>query len=114
MVHRLLAAVALVTHLVFVLFAVLGGFLAWLLPWVLVPHVASALWGARVVAWRRTCPLSVAENWAREGSGRPPLHEGGFLTHYFEGRLYPAAWARRATVLMSGLVVGSWVGFAMR
>ncbi|GEP40697.1 hypothetical protein NPS01_43600 [Nocardioides psychrotolerans] len=56
------------THLVF-LFAVLGGFLAWLVPWVVVPHVASALWGARMAVFRRTCPLSVAENW---GSIRPP------------------------------------------
>jgi len=113
-VHRFVASVALVTHLIFVAFAVLGGFLAWLVPWVLVPHVASALWGACVLAWRRACPLSAAENWAREGAGRPRLHERGFVAHYFEGRLYPTAWARRVEMLACGLVCGSWLGFALR
>jgi hypothetical protein len=113
-VHRLVATFALVTHMIFVAFTVLGGFLAWLLPWVLVPHVASALWGGRMLAWRRTCPLSVAENWGRERAGLPRLHERGFLAHYFEDRLYPAAWARRVEILTSGLVLGSWFGFAVR
>jgi hypothetical protein len=113
-VHRLVATAALVTPMIFVAFTVLGGFLAWLLPWVLVPHVASALWGARMLAWRRTCPLSLAENWGRNGSGLPRLHERGFLAHYFEDRLYPAAWARRVEIVTSSLVLGSWVGFAVR
>jgi hypothetical protein len=113
-VHRLVALSALVSHLVFVAFTVLGGFLAWLVPWVLIPHVASALWGARMMAWRRTCPLSVVENWGRRGSGRPRLKEGGFIAHYFEGRLYPVAWARRVEILVGTLVVGSWLGFTVR
>ena len=112
--HRLVALTALGTHLVFVVFTVLGGFLAWLVPWVLLPHVASALWGARMVAWRRTCPLSVAENWGRAGSGRPGLSDGGFIAHYFEGRMYPKAWARRVEIVIGTLVVGSWVGLALR
>ena len=99
--------------MLFVAFTVLGGFLAWLLPWVFIPHVASALWGARMVAWRRKCPLSVAENWGRTGSGRPELQEGGFIVHYFEDRVYPAAWTRRIVILVGTLVLGSWVGFAL-
>jgi hypothetical protein len=112
-VHRLVSFVALVTHMVFVAFTVLGGFLAWLVPWVLVAHIASALWGARMAAWRRACPLSVAENWGRAGSGRATLHDRGFIAHYFEDRLYPAAWSRRIELLMATLVVGSWIGFAV-
>ncbi len=112
--HRFASLTALVTHLAFVAFAVLGGFLAWLVPWVLVPHVASALWGARMAVWRRACPLSVVENWGRAGSGRPDLHERGFIAHYFEDRLYPAAWSRRVELLIGTIVVGSWVGLAVR
>ncbi|MGA8845441.1 MAG: DUF2784 domain-containing protein [Nocardioides sp.] len=112
--HRVVALVSLVTHLVFVAFAVLGGFLAWLLPWVLLPHIVSALWGARMAVWRPVCPLSRVENWGRVGSGRPPLDDGGFITHYFEGRLYPEAWARRVVMVVGGLVVGSWLGLAVR
>ena len=112
--HRFVAFVAVVAHVLFIGFTLLGGFLAWLMPWVLVPHVLSALWGGVVLAWRRACPLSVAENWARAGSGRPRLPERGFIAHYFEGRVYPAAWARRVEIASCGLVFGSWLGFALR
>lgn len=100
-------------HLVFVAFTLLGGFLAWLLPWVLVPHLASALWGARMLALRAACPLSVAENWGRSGAGRRPLDEHGFIAHYFEGRLYPSGWTRRIELLAGAIVVGSWLGYAV-
>jgi len=113
-VHRFAATSAFLVHLVFVFFTVLGGFLAWVFPWLLVPHIASAAWGARMAVWRRACPLSVAENWGRAGSGRPPLTEGGFIAHYFENRLYPARWARRVEVVAGASVVGSWVGLTMR
>ena len=112
--HRFVAALALVVHVVFVAFTILGGFLAMLLPWVLIPHIASALWGARMAVWRPVCPLSRAENWGREGSGRPLLDDEGFIAHYFEGRVYPRSWARRVEAGVTALVVGSWVVFAVR
>jgi hypothetical protein len=111
---RLVARFALVIHVFVVAFTVLGGFLAWLLPWVFIPHLASTAWGARMLIWRRTCPLSVVENWGRTRSGRPQLDEGGFITHYFEGRLYPTSWARRVEILVITLVLGSWSWFAVR
>ena len=112
--HRFVAFVSLVTHMVFVAFAILGGFLAWLAPWVLIPHVASTLWSARMAIWRPVCPLSRAENWGRAGSGRPPLHDRGFLVHYFEDRVYSASSARRVGVAVCTLVLGSWFGLALR
>jgi hypothetical protein len=99
---------ALVAHLVFVGFTVLGGFLALLLPWVLIPHIAAALWGGRQAVTRAACPLSNLENWGRERAGRPPLDDGGFIAHYFEEKVYPRRWARRVEVVVGGLVVGSW------
>ncbi|GEP32280.1 hypothetical protein NSZ01_00480 [Nocardioides szechwanensis] len=112
--HRLVAAFAWTLHILFVAFAVLGGFLAWVLPWVVLPHLASALWGARMAIWRPRCPLSIVENWGRVGAGREGLHDEGFVAHYFEGRLYPKTWARRIELLVSTLVLGSWLGFALR
>ena len=112
--YRLVALTAFVTHVVFVAFTVLGGLLAWVAPWVLLPHLASAVWGARMVGFRRTCPLSVAENWARAGAGRPQLHERGWIAHYVEGRVYPLAWSRRVELGVGTLICGSWVGLAVR
>lgn len=111
--HRLVAAGAFAVHLVFVGFTVIGGFLAWLAPWLLLPHAAAALWGGRMAVSRGRCPLSRVENWARSRSGRPML-DGGFIAHYFEGRVYPTGWARRVAVLAGGVILGSWLGLAFR
>lgn len=112
--HRLVALTACATHVCFVAFMVVGGVLAWFAPWVLLPHLASAAWGAWMVGLRNRCPLSVAENWGRRGSGRPELHERGWLAHYVEGHVYPIAWARRVEIVAGTLVFGSWIGLAVR
>ncbi|MFT4262017.1 MAG: DUF2784 domain-containing protein [Nocardioides sp.] len=108
---RAVAKAAVIVHLMFLGFVVLGGFVAWLMPWTLVPHAASAAWGASVIRWRKACPLSRMENWARRGAGRPPLPADGFVAHYFEDRVYPRSWARRVEVGVCGIVIASWIGF---
>lgn len=105
---------AMLVHMVFVAFTVIGGFLAWLIPGLLIPHVVVAAWGGRQAVTRAECPLSVLEDWGRRGSGRPRLKQGGFIRHYFEGRLYPATWARRIEVFAGTLVIGSWLAIALR
>ena len=111
---RLVAAAAMAAHLAFLAFLVLGGFISWWVPWVLVAHVATALWGVWIVGTRRPCPLTALENWGRVRSGRPELDEAGFISHYLEGRLYPAGRARGVEVLAGVLVLVSWVGFVLR
>lgn len=98
----------------FMVFTVLGGFLALLAPWVLIPHLGSALWSARMAVFRSACPLSRLEDWGRSGAGDRRLHERGFVAHYFEDRVYPARWARRVEVGVGTLVVGSWVAISLR
>jgi hypothetical protein len=113
-VHRIVAPFALVVHMMFVGFTVIGGFLAWLAPWLLVPHLAAAAWGGRMALSRAVCPLSRLENWGRALAGRPALDERGFVAHYFEDRVYPTRWARRIEVLVGSIVVSSWIGFTLR
>lgn len=113
-VHRRLACVSCLAHMVFVGFTVIGGFLAWLVPALLVPHLAAAAWGGRMAITRAACPLSRIENWARRRAGKPQLHERGFVAHYFEGKVYPARWARKVEVAVGGLVVSSWAVLAAR
>ena len=112
--HQLVARGAWVTHVAFVTFTVLGGFLAWFLPWVLLPHLASAAWGARMTRAGRVCPLSRLENWGRSRDGRPRMHPDGFIAHYFEGHVYPRSWSRRVPILVGTLVVSSWTGLALK
>ena len=112
--HRLVVAAALVAHMVFVGFTVIGGLLAWIAPGFLIPHIAAAMWSGRMAATRASCPLSRIEDWGRAHAGLPRLHEHGFIAHYFEGRVYPMNWARRVEVLAGSLVIGSWLGLALR
>ena len=112
--HRLVAPFALVAHLVFVGFTVVGGFLAWFVPWVFIPHIAAAAWGGRMALTRAACPLSRLEDWGRTRAGRPMLDERGFVAHYFEGKVYPARWARRIEILLLTVILGSWLGLAAR
>lgn len=112
--HRLVAGSALVVHLLFLAFTVLGGFLACLVPWFFVPHLAAAAWSGRMAATRAACPLSRLEDWGRVGSGRPLMSERGFVAHYFEGRVYPVRWGRRVEMLIGGVILGSWITFSLR
>ena len=110
---RLVAALAVALHVGFLGFLLLGGFASWWQPRVLPFHVGAAAWGVWIVATRRPCPLTAMENWGRVRSGRPRLDERGFIPHYLEGRLYPDSWARKVEVVAGGLVVVSWIGFAL-
>lgn len=112
--HKLVARIALAVHMVFVAFTVFGGFLAWMAPWVLIPHLGTAAWGARMAALRAKCPLSTLENWGRRGAGDEQLQEGGFITHYFEDRVYPKRWARKVEIIAGTVIIGSWIGLTVR
>ncbi|WGX96652.1 DUF2784 domain-containing protein [Nocardioides sp. L-11A] len=112
--HRVVAAGAFVAHVLFVGFTVVGGFLAWLMPWVFIPHLAAAIWGGRMAATDAACPLSRLEDWGREGAGKPRMDERGFIAHYFEDRVYPSRLARRVEVVVATVILGSWLGFAIR
>jgi hypothetical protein len=114
MVHRIVATTTAVIHAAFVVFAVLGGFIAWLIPWLFLPHLLAAMWGGRMVFTRAACPLSNLENWGRARAGRPTLSEDGFIVHYFEDRLYPAKWRKRVVLVAAGLVLGSLFGTTLR
>lgn len=100
--------------MVFVAFAIVGGFVAWLIPTMLLPHLGVAAWSGRMALTNARCPLSRLENWARRHAGRPLLHEDGFIAHYFEDRVYPRRWARRVEILVGGIIVTSWLGLALR
>jgi len=109
--YDLLVVAALVAHLAFLGYLALGGFLAWRHPHTLAPHVAVVAWGLGSVVIGYPCPLTAAEQWARERAGRPALPAGGFIQHYLSGVVYPERYLAVVQVLVGLLVVASWVGF---
>lgn len=101
--YDLLADGVVVLHGLFIVFAVLGGFLALWRPWIAFVHVPAALWGAYVEFSGRICPLTPLENRFRDLAGEVG-YTGGFIAHYITPLIYPEGLTRE-TQLWLGLIV---------
>jgi len=116
--YRLLADLTVVVHLGFVVFVVMGGFLAWRwrrLAWV---HLPAAAWGALIEFRGWICPLTPLENHLRRLAGQTG-YGGGFVEHYVIPVLYPAGLTTDVQLVLGTLVVvvngaAYWVYFARR
>ena len=113
MVYRFLADAVMLTHIAFLVFLALGGFVAWGFRWLIVPHVAAAGWGLVSVLVGIGCPLTGWEDRLRRGAGEAGL-SGGFVDTYLTGVVYLQDHLVTARLLVAGLVAASWVGFAVR
>jgi len=105
MVFSVLADLAVVIHIMFVLFVLFGGLavvrrprLAWL-------HLPAALWGALIEFKGWICPLTYLENHFRHVGGEAG-YSGSFIEHYLEPLLYPLGLTTRSQVLMGMIVLG--------
>ncbi len=103
MLARVLADAVAVLHLGFIVFVVLGGFLAlrwrWM-PWVHLPAVA---WGALVELGGWPCPLTPLEHWLRQLANAEG-YAGGFVDRYLLPVVYPAALTREGQKVLGVLV----------
>lgn len=104
--YRLLADAVLVLHALFVVFVVIGGFLAirWRrLVWF---HAPAALWGAAIEFRGWICPLTPLENALRRAGGQAG-YPGGFLEHYLLPVIYPPGLTRGVQVVLGVVVVAA-------
>jgi hypothetical protein len=104
MMHGWLADLVVAIHALFVVFVVVGGFLATWKPWIAFLHVPAALWGAFVEFSGRICPLTPLENEFRRLAGDAG-YSGGFIQHYITPLLYPEGLTRDLQFLLGGGVV---------
>ncbi len=112
MFYRLGADLILIVHLLFVLFVVFGGLLAWRWRRLVRVHLAAVIWGALVEFTGFICPLTPLEVRLRELGGEAG-YAGDFIGHYLAGLLYPAGLTRSlqiglgiAVVLINALIYG--------
>jgi hypothetical protein len=93
-----------VVHLGFVMFVVLGGFLAWRWRLLIWAHAPVVLYGALIefIGW--TCPLTPLENHFRRLAGESG-YQGGFIEHYLIPLLYPVHYTMDLRVTLGLLVV---------
>ena len=105
MIYRALADFVLLLHMAFVLFAALGGLLAFKWRRVAWFHIPAALWAPLIefVGWE--CPLTPLENWFRRQGGEAG-YQTGFIERYLLPLIYPAPFPRTLHVVLGLLVLG--------
>lgn len=109
MMYRLLADAILVFHFLFVVFVVVGGFLALKWRWLMWIHIPVAVWGAGIEFAGGVCPLTPLENQFREKGGQEG-YDGSFIDQYIVKLVYPKGLTRTHQLLL-GLFVLSLNAF---
>ena len=103
MLDRLAADAVVALHLAFVVFAALGGMLAWrrlAFAWL---HLPALAWAAFVEFSGSICPLTPLENRLRARAGEAG-YSGSFVEHYLMPVLYPVGLTPDAQ---------TWIGAAL-
>ncbi len=101
---RLLANAVVAFHGLFILFVVLGGFLAWRWRWVAAVHIPCALWGILIEYRGGICPLTPLENSLRARAGQQG-YAGGFVEHYVLPVIYPKGLTSGVQIALGTLVL---------
>ena len=104
MADRLAADLVVALHLAFVVFACLGGMLAWRRMRYALLHLPALAWATWIEFSGSICPLTPLENRLRERAGDAG-YTGGFVDHYLVPILYPAGLTPSAQVWIGVFLV---------
>ena len=102
--YRLLADAVVAFHGLFIVFVILGGFLAWRWRFVAVVHIPCALWGMLIEYRGWICPLTPLENSLRMRAGQAGSG-GGFIEHYLVPAMYPSGLTPRVQAALGTAVL---------
>ena len=102
--YRLLANAVVVVHALFIVFVVIGGFLAWRRRWVAAIHIPCAVWGILIEYRGWICPLTPLENSLRARAGQAG-YGGGFVEHYLLPVIYPSGLTPRVQMVLGTFVL---------
>ena len=99
-----LAELTMAVHFAVLAFIVLGAFLAWRWPRLLLVHLPFALWGLAIATLNFPCPLTTLEDTLRD------REQQGFIERYVDGVLYPGEYLVLSRVLAATLVLTAYTG----
>jgi hypothetical protein len=91
-------------HLVFILFALVGGAMSVRWRWVPVVHAPAATWAFFLELTGRVCPLTYLENDLRIKAGQSG-YTNSFIEHYLLDLIYPSGLTREVQFLLAGVVI---------
>jgi hypothetical protein len=102
--YAALAAAVVIGHVLFIVFATVGGLLVLRLPILAVAHLPAVLWAAFIELTGGICPLTPLENRLRARAGLD-TYSGDFIAQYVFPVLYPDGLTRETQMLFGGLVL---------
>jgi hypothetical protein len=102
--YRFGADLVVVAHLLFIVFAVIGGLAVLRWHWLAFVHLPVVVWATVVELMGWVCPLTPLEIALRVAAGEAGYH-GGFVEHYILPIVYPAGLTREIQWLLAALVV---------
>ena len=101
---RLAADTMVTVHLLYIVFVVVGGFIAFRARWILWLHGPAVVWAIYVQYIGRICPLTIWEQEFRDLAGDAG-YEGGFIDHYIVPIVYPPDMPVAMHLVLGTLVV---------
>ena len=104
MIYSLAADAMVLVHLLFILFALLGGLLVLKWRWLVWLHLPAVIWGALAEFLHLICPLTPLEIGLRRAAGEAG-YSGGFVEHYLIPILYPSGLTPQIQLWLGAVVV---------
>ncbi|MGR5321332.1 DUF2784 domain-containing protein [Vibrio sp. PID23_8] len=105
MIYRMLADLVVMLHLLFIIFALIGGVLVLWRSYLLFIHIPAALWVTVISFKGWICPLTPLENQLRQAAGDEG-YPGGFVEHYIIPIIYPVELRFDVQVLLGIAALG--------
>lgn len=113
MVYRWLAVAVAGVHAAYLVYLVVGGYLAWRLPKTFFLHVLALAWAVAIIAAPVACPLTTLQNALRVKGGQAEL-PGVFLDVYVRDTVYPAEYENAVLAMVGVAAAVSWLVLAVR
>lgn len=102
--YRILADLVVGLHLLFIVFAIAGGFAVLRWRQLLLIHLPVVVWAAMIEFFSWVCPLTPLENWLRARGGVEG-YATSFTEHYILPIIYPAQLTYSLQVVLGLLVL---------
>ena len=116
MLYRVLADGLLISHVLLIIYGLLGGLFYFWRYWLVWLHLPLALWISLIEFFQWTCPLTPWEKQLRVLAGEG-AYAGGFIEHYLIALIYPDGMTRGIALILGVIALGSNLliyGFILR